>query len=269
MSDDVIDSDINPEYVETGSLLETFQDTVTNLHRENSHISDYPNIGDFWDKLINTSIDNYHQVLEDFRYYQIPDTIKDILPKYPDVPGESQIKHDLEVFRCFHNRVSGHLQSNYKNLKQLELSILDKIKKKEGLIEHIQNLEKFQDVISSTVETQEFQSMIKKITDSIQNDNIIQELENYIGAVRVHRELIARLQELRVLQNKPLCPICFTDSIDITLIPCGHSLCHTCYQRIQDKNTEVQDSDDVQASIQPICMICRRDIDFHQKIYFS
>ena len=163
----------------------------------------------------------------------------------------------------------GHLEVNYQNLKEVELSILDKIKKKEGLIDHIQNLERFQDVISSTTETQQFQQMVKKITESVQNDNIIQELEKYMETLVIHRELTSNLQELRVLQNKPLCPICFIESIDITLIPCGHSLCHKCYQRIQDKNMEVQSDEETHPHNPSSCMMCRKDIDFHQKIYFS
>lgn len=256
--------------LEPESLQDTFEDTVTTLYREDSHLDGAPAIGDFWDRLVSTSLDNYHQVLEDFRHYQIPGVLQDVEIPYKSSLEESQVKHDLEGFRCFYKRLLVHLQQNYQELKKMERSLVAKVKKKEGLLHHLHNLEKFQEVISTPTETEQFQQMVKHITDSVQHDQLSEEMEIYVGHHKLHRDVITQLQKLRILQNKPLCPICFTQSIDVALIPCGHSLCHCCYQKIVDKhNEDLHDPDSIEISESPLCAICRTEIEFHQKIYFS
>ena len=53
------------------------------------------------------------------------------------------------------------------------------------------------------------------------------------------------------LKSKYECNICMENSKNIVLIPCGHSLCETCSNNINNN----------------ICYICRTVIDFKQKIY--
>lgn len=53
-----------------------------------------------------------------------------------------------------------------------------------------------------------------------------------------------------------LCPICFDKDRELVIIPCGHTLCQSCFymQKINYK----YDS----------CAICRKDMNGHMKIYF-
>lgn len=258
------------EVLELTTLQDTFDDTLNTLYGDDSDLDGVPAIGDFWDKLVSTSVDNYHEVLEDFKHYQIPGVLKDANITYNSSLEENQIKHDLEGFRCFYKRLLVHLEQNYQKLKNKERSLIRKVKKKEGLLHHLDNLEKFQEVISTPTETEQFQNMIKHITDSIQHDEISEEMEVYVGHHKLHRDLMTQLQNLRILQNKPLCPICFAQSIDVALIPCGHSMCHCCYQKIVDKhNEDLQEPNSIELPESPLCALCRKEIEFHQKIYFS
>jgi hypothetical protein len=57
-----------------------------------------------------------------------------------------------------------------------------------------------------------------------------------------------RMQLRNKLQEESICCICFIDNNDVTLFPCYHTCCGTCY----DKLTQYKNN----------CPLCRRDVNF-------
>lgn len=64
-----------------------------------------------------------------------------------------------------------------------------------------------------------------------------------------HKINIAALKEINILNNVSLCPLCFQNPINYTVIPCGHTFCKTCLDKCQN------------------CGVCRGEITCCQKIY--
>jgi hypothetical protein len=53
-------------------------------------------------------------------------------------------------------------------------------------------------------------------------------------------------------QKLHLCPICFTNEVDICLEPCGHTICSSCSDKVNHS-----------------CMVCRKHIEKKIRLYFS
>ena len=259
-----ISNDESLEIDDPTSLEDTFHHTVNQHYSGHDHADLDKDIGTFWDSLKTDSSENYHTLVETFRYYQTPDVIESLKTKNPTKLDTTQIYHDLEAFSCFLTRIQKHLVDNFWKLDQKEKELVSKIKKRDAMIGHIQNLEKFQNVIGSKEDSERYQQLIKNITDDIQNESLTDDLEEYLKLYHFHKNYVYKLHKIKVLQNKPLCPICFTNNLDTVLIPCGHTLCYECYDKIQSRHENLEDE-----ATTLNCAICRNPIDFEQRIYFS
>ena len=66
----------------------------------------------------------------------------------------------------------------------------------------------------------------------------------FIAAARAAGE---KVEEPEVVSDDDLCAICYACSVDTKFVPCGHTICHMCAERMMVDN--------------PVCHICRSHID--------
>uniref|UniRef100_A0A6C0FB04 RING-type domain-containing protein n=1 Tax=viral metagenome TaxID=1070528 RepID=A0A6C0FB04_9ZZZZ len=92
-------------------------------------------------------------------------------------------------------------------------------------------------------------------------DELIEKQHNKLK--ELHTDLLKVKKDLHILhrysphysENDPrhLCPICITNEVSIAMIPCGHTICESCCNKlVHDK-----------------CFICRNQIQHSIKLFFN
>lgn len=142
------------------------------------------------------------------------------------------------------------LKSGYLALLEAEKDVTAEITKIEEMKSLSHQLNNFYNLLDDATIRDKFKDITleayeKKITDPCFQDK----LYVYRYFLDKHRNNIKYLKELNLLNNNPLCPLCFENNISYTCIPCGHTFCKQCLDKCSR------------------CGVCRSEITNIQRIY--
>jgi hypothetical protein len=181
-------------------------------------------------------------------------------------------KHLIEDISGFQGEIDARIQlkgpSTSKQLRAQTLSLIDFYKETgEKLLEcesqlkqRLEKMDKIQKKVSSIMELQTNEatselvnSLEKYLTISFKDSGIESEYKNLLLLYKKHMILREEIQIFKNSQtvSEPLCAICITDPVAMTISPCGHTFCQTCSRRMVTE-----------------CGICRGRIKDRIKLFF-
>jgi hypothetical protein len=140
---------------------------------------------------------------------------------------------------------TGEKMLEMENQLKMRLEKMDKLQKKVGMIMELQSNEATPELIKS-FETY-LQTYFKDLSIEPFYKSLLQLYQKHIYL----RDAIQFYKSSSV-SNEPLCPVCFTEPVNVAITPCGHTFCSTCSKR---QMTE--------------CCVCRGKIMNRQKLYFT
>jgi len=97
--------------------------------------------------------------------------------------------------------------------------------------------------------------IIEKFTDT--QTYINNEYQNMLSLIKNGTNELELMSQTKLHSLKP-CPICYNNSKNIALIPCGHTLCDKCVQRLKNSDENIEK-----------CPICRESVDDTLTIYID
>lgn len=155
--------------------------------------------------------------------------------------------------------------------------VVEKEKKIKDSLEDLKNLRKWVDRVRNF----RFSSALL-MDDSIDlqrnpvEDNLLKAIEEFVkekvdkfDAVKLREEyemskncfiqLVNIGKKINNFNQTQLCVVCLTNTIDTVLLPCGHTGCSVCIDKIKNSS----------GSRRNVCYVCRGTISKTQKIFFS
>jgi hypothetical protein len=83
--------------------------------------------------------------------------------------------------------------------------------------------------------------------------------EEYEVSKNCFIQLVNIGKKINNFNQTQLCIVCLTNTIDTVLLPCGHTGCSVCIDKIKNSS----------GSRRNVCYVCRGTISKTQKIFFS
>lgn len=165
----------------------------------------------------------------------------------------NELKKDLELRNQYINNLNENIEVLNIAIEEMkkEIKYYNPKSNVDNYIEVEQEIENDDDSINRI-------NIYKNSLDNIYNVNILDldkvEIKDFsLYDLKVFKKKLNRLQCIidDKIQDQESCKICFTNDIDVILLPCGHSCCcSNCSQFINKK-----------------CPICRKQVDNLYKIY--
>jgi hypothetical protein len=143
-------------------------------------------------------------------------------------------------------RESGEEIVRQDSLLQTRLDIFDKVQTRVAGLAEIQVNEQFEPLIDAT------KAYLEKI---FKGNEIEESYTSLIAAYRkflLLRDILLTRRIIETTLSEPLCSICFSDTIQYVLNPCGHTFCAGCVKRQISQ-----------------CYICRQSVKDRVKIYIG
>lgn len=132
------------------------------------------------------------------------------------------------------------------NQLKLRLEKMDKLQKNVSQCMKLQTNEATQDVVAA------LEQYLKIGFKDLQIETYYKDLITLYQKHYSLREAIQTLRTGNTVSSEPGCPICLNESVSVAIVPCGHTFCKTCTQRMMME-----------------CAICRGRIENRVKIYFA
>lgn len=165
-----------------------------------------------------------------------------ILMKGPSTT--KQLRAQTLALIDFYKETGEKLLDCENHLKQ-RLDKMDKIQKKVSSMIELQTNEAMPDLVNS---------LERYLAVSFKDSGIESEYKTLLQLYKKHMILREEIQVFKNSQtvSEPLCAICITDPVGMTISPCGHTFCQTCSRRMINE-----------------CGVCRGRIKDRIKLYFS
>lgn len=149
---------------------------------------------------------------------------------------------------------------------QKEVHLLRKnISTTESMVEFIKKIpdeQKDQENIKNIIEQMNILS--KTIMD---NKKIKEIRENYLEKRKESEKMIQFIKKLNNLNQTNICSLCFSNTVDHFLDPCGHTFCKDCIKAHLRRNQEI-DLYEVGRNDNSQCCFCRERIKTVRQLYF-
>ena len=127
-----------------------------------------------------------------------------------------------------------------------KIDLLDKLNSRCPMITSLANNEVLPELIES------FAKYADSIYKSTQIEDSYKDLVEAYKKWNICRQLISLHNNFRNETHDPQCSICLTDTVSMTIVPCGHTFCGNC---IKKQNTT--------------CYICRGTIRERVRLFFT
>lgn len=183
-------------------------------------------------------------------------------PKFKDkilVPlKDINIDNDFESFKKQLDKIKLDITSNFIQLLEYEKKVDNELINYNNLYQKVDVLKSLEKHILET-NKDTFNILIKDIYENIlKKDDFQKYLENYLNLFYKHHFYIKNLKEINCFKTISLCSLCFSNPINITLIPCGHTYCEGCIDKFFYLKTNHQNIK---------CPSCRKNVINKQKIF--
>jgi len=173
----------------------------------------------------------------------------------------TKIQSYLEKFTIVQKELN-QCNNDYKN----EISKLKKnISTTDSMIDFIQKLpEEHKDKDNIKIIIDQMNILSKNILD---NEKIKEIRKIYIEKRKEAERLITFIKKLNNMNQTNICPLCFTNTVDHFVDPCGHTFCKDCIQTHMGKKDDV-DLYKLGISDNSQCCFCRERINIVRQLYF-
>lgn len=168
-----------------------------------------------------------------------------------DIEEQIKLEYDISV-KEYENKLE--------KIKSVVTKLFLKLLKLESIVYKLQNkYKKFVAILKYSISLHlddEIAMINNHIFDYIkkeqENDNVLEIFKKY-EIIRKQFEFLTNIQLYsNAISTHVICPICCSNKISIACIPCGHTYCESCGNKLHN-----------------ICMFCRNEIVNKHKIYFS
>lgn len=171
------------------------------------------------------------------------------------------IQKYLENFTDIQNELN-KCNQEYKN----EVNILKKnISTTENMIEFIEKIpddQKDEENVKNIIKQMNILS--KNLLNSEKIKNI---RKKYIEKRKESEKIITFIKKINNLNQTNICPVCFTNTVDHFLEPCGHTFCKECIEK-HLKNDEEIEQYEIGRNNNSQCCFCRVTINNVKPLYF-
>ena len=152
------------------------------------------------------------------------------------------------------------------NSFQLELKTLQQnISTIENMISFLQKLpdnHKEEQIMENIID-----NMNQLSSKILKNEKIKELKKEYLKKRKIIEKYIYLIKKLNNFNHCNVCPLCFTNTVDHFLDPCGHTFCKSCIQDHLRKNGEL-DLYQVGRNDNSQCCYCRERIKTVRQLYF-
>ena len=156
-------------------------------------------------------------------------------------------------------------------LNQINDKFKDEIKKLQNNISTLENMIQF---LKKLPEEHKDETIMKTIIESMntlsckimKNDKLKETREAYIQKRKEIEKYIYFIQKLNNFNQCNICPVCFTNTVDHFVDPCGHTFCKDCIKTLR-KNQEI-DLYEIGRIDNSQCFFCRERIKTIRQLYF-
>jgi hypothetical protein len=173
----------------------------------------------------------------------------------------TKIQNYLEKFTTIQkelNQCNEDYQKEVHNLRK-NISTAD------TMIEFIQKLpEEHKEKENIKIIIDQMNILSKNILD---NEKIKEIRKKYIVKRKNAERLITFIKKINNLNQTSICPLCFTNSVDHFVDPCGHTFCKECIQNHLKQSSE-GDLYEVGRNDNSQCCFCRERINIVRPLYF-
>jgi hypothetical protein len=140
---------------------------------------------------------------------------------------------------------TGEKMLEMENQLKMRLEKMDKLQKRVGIIMELQSNEATPELVKS------FDTYLQTYFKDLSVEHY------YISLLQLYQKHIFLRDAIQFykssnVSNEPLCPVCFTETVNVAITPCGHTFCSSCSKR---QMTE--------------CCVCRGRIMNRQKLFFT
>lgn len=101
----------------------------------------------------------------------------------------------------------------------------------------------------------------------LDNEKIKEIRKKYIEKRKEAERLITFIKKLNNMNQTNICPLCFTNTVDHFVDPCGHTFCKECIQN-HLRNGENNDLYEIGMARDSQCCFCRERINIVRPLYF-
>lgn len=168
---------------------------------------------------------------------------------------EKFTKLQKELYKC-----NGDYQNEVHKLKK-------NIATTDSMIEFIKNLpNEHKDKENTKIIIDQMNILSKNILD---NEKIKEIRKNYIEKRKEAEQLITFIKKLNNMNQTNICPLCFTNTVDHFIDPCGHTFCKECIKNhIRNGGNENIDLYEIGRYDNSQCCFCRERINTVKPLYF-
>lgn len=195
---------------------------------------------------------------------------KDMIDKEKDKPSL------IDEIDQLNNKIHSYLEKFTKLQKELYKCNDDyqnevhKLKKNiattDSMIEFIKKLpDEHKDKDNIKIIIDQMNILSKNILD---NEKIKEIRKNYIEKRKEAEQLITFIKKLNHMNQTNICPLCFTNTVDHFVDPCGHTFCKDCIKNHIRKGNENIDLYEIGRIDNSQCCFCRERINTVRPLYF-
>jgi len=189
-----------------------------------------------------------------------------------DEGGDNDMKEDIHKFMKTVDIFIQDFLQQQRGLDQINNSFQLELKTLQQNISTIENMISFlQKLPDNHKEEQIMENIIdnmNQLSNKILKNEKIKELKKeYLEKRKIIEKYIYLIKKLNNFNHCNICPLCFTNTVDHFLDPCGHTFCKSCIQEHIRKNGEL-DLYQVGRNDNSQCCYCREKIKTVRQLYF-
>tara|TARA_B100000575_G_C23098658_1_gene633793 strand:- start:171 stop:935 length:765 start_codon:yes stop_codon:yes gene_type:complete len=231
----------------------------------------------------NTNIDDLFKKKEEdinvIKMIEVKDEIVDLIHKKEEIEFTEEEKKIIqegndEDTDNFIGKIKEYIQEFIQlqgELNQLNDNFKGEIKILQDNISTLDNMIRF---IEKLPEEHKDETIMKTIIESMnelsnkimKNDKLKETRKEYIQKRKEIEKYIYFIQKLNNFNQCNICPVCFTNTVDHFVDPCGHTFCKDCIKTLR-KNPEV-DLYEIGRNDNSQCCFCRERIKTIRQLYF-
>ena len=186
--------------------------------------------------------------------------------------GSNDMKEDIHKFMKTVDIFIQDFLQQQKGLDQINNSFQLELKTLQQNISTIENMISFlQKLPDNHKEEQIMENIIDNMNQLsskiLKNEKINELKKEYLKKRKIIEKYIYLIKKLNNFNHCNVCPLCFTNTVDHFLDPCGHTFCKSCIQDHLRKNGEL-DLYQVGRNDNSQCCYCRERIKTVRQLYF-
>jgi hypothetical protein len=200
------------------------------------------------------------------------DLLEDEKKELESVSADKNIKLEIKEMK---DKIKEYIEKFNKIQKELYICNDNYQKEVNILRKNIMTTESMIEFIKKVPDDQKNQENVKNIIDEmnilsksiLNNDKMKKIRKDYVEKRKEAEYLIEFIKQLNNLNQTNLCSVCFSNTVDHFMEPCGHTICKECVTNHLRRNNEL-DLYEIGRNDGAQCCFCRERIRSIRPLYF-